>query len=288
MKKRFGAYSLIIVQSLLYGFGDPISKTAYEVVPVCSLLTVRYLIAFAFLAMIAGRRTWTELRQTRSAAWIAPSLCISLSYLLSNLALRLTEATSVAFLRSLATILTPILAYVLFRRKYGWRHFAIGILSVVGLFLLCGFGGLSGFGAGETLSLLGALAMAAALLLGERALSGMSPAALATVQIGTSALVALIAALVLEGGVRVTAATGTVWGTIIYLAIACSAAGFLLQNAALRRISAKSVALAQCVCPVLTALFSYLLLGERLSAAGFAGAALILLCVCAEISVIDP
>ena len=134
----------------------------------------------------------------------------------------------------------------------------------------------------------GALAMAAALLLGERALSGMSPAALATVQIGTSALVALIAALVLEGGVRVTAATGTVWGTIIYLAIACSAAGFLLQNAALRRISAKSVALAQCVCPVLTALFSYLLLGERLSAAGFAGAALILLCVCAEISVIDP
>ena len=92
--------------------------------------------------------------------------------------MKLTAATSVAFLRSLATILTPALAFAVFRKQYGWRHFAIGVLSVVGLFFLCGFGGLSGFGAGEVLSLLGALAMAAALLFGERALSEISAAAL--------------------------------------------------------------------------------------------------------------
>ena len=193
-----------------------------------------------------------------------------------------------AFLRSLATILTPVLAFVLFRRKYGWRHFLIGTLSVVGLFLLCSFGGLSGFGAGEVLSLLGALAMAGALLLGEKAMTEMSAAALATLQIGVSALVALIAAFVLEGGVHVEAATIPVWGIICYLAIACSAAGFLLQNVALRSISAKNVALTQCVCPIMTALFSFLVLGERLSVVGFAGAALIILCVSAEILLIDP
>ena len=288
MKRNPVPYLLIVLQSVLYGFGDPISKAAYETVPVCSLLTVRYLIAFAFLILIAGRSTWTQLRRTRSTAWIVPSVCISLSYVLSNLALKLTAATSVAFLRSLATILTPVLAFVLFRKQYGWRHFLIGALSVAGLFLLCGFGGLAGFGAGEILSLLGALAMAAALLFGERALSEMSAAALATVQIGTSALAALIAALVLEGGVRVSAADGSAWGVIVYLAVACSAGGFLLQNFALRRISAKSVALAQCICPVMTAFFSYIILRERLSFVGIVGAALILLCVTAEITVIDP
>ena len=287
MKKKLGPYSLIVLQSLLYGFGDPISKAAYEVVPVCSLLTVRYAIAFGVLLLIAGRRTLAELRATHSRAWILPSVCISVSYLLSNLALKLTAATSVAFLRSLATILTPALAFAVFRKQYGWRHFAIGVLSVVGLFFLCGFGGLSGFGAGEVLSLLGALAMAAALLFGERALSEISAAALATLQIGVSAFLALIASLVMEGGVRVSAAGASVWWIICYLAVACSAAGFLLQSFALRRIPAKSVALAQCVCPVMTALFSFLLLGERLSAIGMVGAALILLCVCAEIRADD-
>ncbi len=285
MKKSLGPYALIALQSLLYGFGDPISKAAYEVMPVCSLLSVRYLIAFVFLLLIAGRSTLAELRRTRPRAWLVPSVCISVSYLLSNLALKLTAATSVAFLRSLATILTPGLAFVLFRKTYGWRHFVIGALSVAGLFLLCGFGGLSGFGAGEVLSLLGALAMAAALLFGEKAMSELGAAALATVQIGVSALAAIIAALFLEGGVHISGAAGSVWAVILYLAIACSAGGFLLQNVALRHIPAKSVALVQCVCPVMTALFSYIILRERLSVVGFIGAALIILCVRAEITV---
>lgn len=282
-KRNAIPYLMILLQSLLYGFGDPISKAAYEVVPVCSLLSVRYLIAFAFLLLLAGRSALRELRRTRPRVWIVPSICISVSYVLSNLALKLTAATSVAFLRSLATILTPVLAFVFFRKKYGWLHFGIGALSVAGLFLLCGFGGLSGFGAGETLSLMGALAMAAALLFGEKAMREMGAAALATVQIGVCAITALIMALLLEGGVHVPSAEGAVWGVILYLAIACSAAGFLLQNVALRRISARSVALLQCVCPVMTASFSFLILGERLSVAGFAGAALILMCVSAEI-----
>ena len=69
-------YALILLQSLLYGFGDPISKAAYERMPVCSLLAVRYSVAFAFLMLIGGRRVVRELRNLRSAAWIAPSACM--------------------------------------------------------------------------------------------------------------------------------------------------------------------------------------------------------------------
>ena len=43
------ACGLILLQSLLYGFGDPISKEAYGVMPVCSLLSIRYLLALALL-----------------------------------------------------------------------------------------------------------------------------------------------------------------------------------------------------------------------------------------------
>ena len=49
---RFGAEMLIVIQSLVYGFGDPISKIAFEIVPVYSMMTVRYSIAFLFCAVI--------------------------------------------------------------------------------------------------------------------------------------------------------------------------------------------------------------------------------------------
>ena len=48
--------AFILLQSTLYGFGDPISKAAYEVVPLYSLLSARYTIAFLFLMVIFGRR----------------------------------------------------------------------------------------------------------------------------------------------------------------------------------------------------------------------------------------
>ena len=278
-------FALILLQSLLYGFGDPISKAAYERMPVCSLLAVRYFIAFAVLMLIAGKRVIRELRSLRSHAWIAPSVCIAVSYVLSNLALRLTAATSVAFLRSLATVMTPLLALLFFRKRYELRHAAIALASVVGLYLLCSFGGLSGFGPGEILSLLGALCMAGALLLGEKALSQMGALTLTTVQAAASAVCAFLAALIFEKGVHTEQATPQIWAVIVYLAIACTAAGYLLQNHALRHIPARTVALLQCACPVCTAVFSFLILRERLSAAGVIGAVIILACVAAEIRV---
>ena len=69
---------------------------------------------------------------------------------------------------------------------------------------------------------------------------------------------------------------------ILYLALACTLLGYLLQNKALEGISSRTVALLQCTAPVLTAFFSFFLLGETLSLMGLIGAAIILACVVAE------
>lgn len=73
-----------------------------------------------------------------------------------------------------------------------------------------------------------------------------------------------------------------VWLIILYLAIFCTILGYLMQNLALTRISENSVAVIQCLCPVMTAVFSFILLGEKLSAAGVAGAMTIIICVIYE------
>ena len=276
------ACGLILLQSLLYGFGDPISKEAYGVMPVCSLLSIRYLLALALLLLFAGRRIREGLRNCSPRDWLPPSLCIAGSYVLSNLALPMTAATSVAFLRSLSTVMTPVLALAVFRTRYRWQHIPIQLLMLLGLYLLCGLGGLSGFGAGEVLTLLAALLMAGSLVFGRQALKRVDPVALTAVQTGMSALVATVCAWVFYGGWHLETAAPGVWAVIGYLAVCCTLTGYLLQNTALKKLPARTVALLQCTCPVMTALFSYLILGERLSAAGIAGAAVILLCVAAE------
>ena len=202
---RWLPFLFIFLQSVLYGLGDPISKSAYEVLPVYSLLTARYGIALAFLLLVFGRRIWRGLKVCSPRDWLLPSLCMGGAYVANNIALELTAATSVAFLRSLTTL-----------------------------------------------------------------------------QTAASALMALLCALAFDQGIHLGAATPSVWMSILYLALFCTVAGYLLQNAALGVLSSRTVALLQCFCPVMTAMFSRLLLGEQLSTPGILGAVIILLCVAAE------
>ena len=90
---RFWAEMLIVIQSLVYGFGDPISKIAFEIVPVYSMMTVRYTIAFLFCIAIFGKRIVRTVKSVPVKAWLIPGLCIALSYILNNIALSITEAT---------------------------------------------------------------------------------------------------------------------------------------------------------------------------------------------------
>ena len=272
----------ILLQDTLYGFGDPISKTAYAVLPVFSLLAVRYSIALAFLLLVFGRRFLHGLQRCSWRDWIVPALCTGGAYVCGNIALGVTAATSVAFLRSLSTVLTPLLTAVIFHRKLDRKHIPVLMMVVVGLYLLCGLGGLSGFGRGEALALCAALFLSSSLIFGQRSLKRVDSVTLTVMQTTASAAMALVCAMVFDHGVHLEAATGAHWAVIVYLALACTVAGYLLQNAALGRVSARTVSLLQCLCPVMTAFFSWLILGEKLSAAGMLGAAILISCAAAE------
>lgn len=277
------AIGLILLQSLFFGLGDPISKEAYNTVPLYALLSVRYLLALLLLLLFAGKRIVAGLRRCRVRDWLGSSLCIAAAYLSGNVAIKLAAATSVAFLRSLSTVMTPLLVLLLFHRKYSRKHIPIQILVVLGLYLLCGLGGLSGFGAGEMLALLTALLLAGSLVLGQESLSRMDPLTLSAVQAATAAVTGTAFAFLFDGGWSfLLTATPRIWGILVYLAIACTVGGFLLQNAALTVVSSRTVALVQSICPVMTALFSFFLLGERLSAPGILGAGIIVACVAGE------
>ena len=90
------------------------------------------------------------------------------------------------------------------------------------------------------------------------------------------------AALIFDDVAVLPQVTVTGWLVVAYLALLCTCLSYVLQNTALTRLSSYTVSLLQCTQPILTAACSYLLLREKLSAIGLAGAALIVACVVLE------
>lgn len=279
---------LVLLQGFLYGLGDPISKAAYDVVPVYALLSIRYLLALLLLLLCAGKRITKGLKRCSPRDWLPPSLCMGSAYLTGNIALQLTAATSVAFLRSLSTVMTPLLALLIYKRKFGVRHILVQIMVIVGLYLLCGLGGLSEFGAGELFALLSALLLTGSLVFGENALDRIDPLTLSALQTASSLIMASICMVIFNSGWQLKAVTPQIWLIIAYLAVCCTIAGYVFQNAALAKISSRTVALLQCLCPMMTAFFSRVILKERLTLPGTIGACIILGCVTAETLIKDP
>ena len=167
--------ALIVLQSVIYGFGDPISKIAFEVTPVYTMMTVRYSIAFIVCFGMFHRRIIHTLKTVPVRAWLIPGSCMGMTYLLNNVALSLTDATSVAFLRSLSVVITPAFAFLIYRTRYRWQLILVQILVLPGMYLLCVRGGLSGWGAGEWITVAAAAMMAGALVFSRSYLEMVDP-----------------------------------------------------------------------------------------------------------------
>lgn len=279
-KAKVTAISLIVLQSLLYGLGDPISKSAFETVPLFKMLSMRYSIALVVIFIIWGKRIINGLKSSKVRDWIVPVLCMGGAYVSNNVALLLTQATTVAFIRSLPTIIAPLLAFIAYKRGYSKKLIIVQVFVVVGLYMLCcEKGGLgNGFGFGEVFALLAAVLLAGSLVFGEKSLDRVDPITLTALQTLASAVMAIVGML-FSNEVQTKPMTISVWAIIIYLAILCTIAGYLLQNMALKSIQSHTVAVVQCLCPVMTAGFSFVILGEQLSVFGIIGAATILICL---------
>lgn len=280
MKRRQAPYILcILLQSLIYGVGNPLTKVAYATITPLWLLAMRFTVTFLVLLPVCGRRAFAQLRETKRSVWLPPCLCCAAAYTSCNIALSLTSATNVGFIMSLPVLFTPFLAVPVLGERYRLRQLPLQLAMVAGLFLLCMNGGRFSFGAGEALALLDALALAGVLVFGERAMHALDALSLTLLQAGTALVLCVPAALLFDDPGALAGVETRAWLVVLYLALVCTIGGYWLQNFAVVRLSASSVSMLQCTQPIMTALVSFLLLHETLSGAGLFGAAAIVLCL---------
>jgi drug/metabolite transporter (DMT)-like permease len=247
-------------------------KDAVALYPLFAFLAVRFAIAAATLAPASAPRL-RRLGRGGAGAGIALGLLLAAGYALQTAGLERTTVSAAGFVTGLYVVLTPLLAFALFRARTGPAVWAGVALATGGLALLSGVQ--AGSSAGDLLVLGGAAAFALQIVLTERWAPRYDVVALTQVEMLAAFAVFVVVALGL--GDLAVPRGATVWSALVVTGIFASALAFLVQTWAQRRTSATRVAVVFAMEPVFAGLFGYLLAGDRLGWVGWTGCAVILL-----------
>lgn len=277
------AVLFILLQSIVYGFGNPLTKVAYESITPFWCLFFRFTIAFVIFMLFFGRSIITQIKAARVMDYLPVSLCMALAYISCNMALSMTSATNVGFLMSLPVIFTPVLSVFILKETYPFRHLPLQLTVIIGLVMLCMQGQTLNFAAGDFLALLTAVFVAGALVFGKKSLgTHLDAVAISAAQSGCTALLSLVCAFLFDDVRNIFSIQPAAWYVVIYLALFCTCAAYVLQNTALSWSSPALVSMVQCSQPILTAIVAWVILGENLSLIGMIGAAIIIICTVLE------
>jgi len=196
---------------------------------------------------------------------------LGLGYIAQTYGLRYTSAANSGFITGMFVVLTPVMSWILLRRKTNRSTWMVVALATVGLALLS----LNGWsvGIGELLTLGCAVFFAIHIVgLGEWS-SQYKPYAFTLLQIGTVAIISLIAAT--HEGITVPPDPG-VWEAVVITGVLATAVAFFVQTWAQSLVSATRAAVVMTMEPVFAGLFAVVIGRTQLTLRTLGGAACIL------------
>ena len=267
---RRRAVLALLVASFVFGATFVVIKAAVEQVAPLTFVAWRFLIgalALAVLAIPRGKRIW----------WHGTIAGVALfsGYAFQTAGLTETSASNSALITGLYVVITPFLASLFARRAPSWWSVGGAALSFGGLILLTGTDGLS-FQRGDLLTLACAVSFAFHIVALSRLARHHPVVPFTAVQLTVTSALAFPAALLIEGPVLPPPG---VWGALLLTGLGASAGCFVLQIWAQTVVGATTAAVVLAAEPAFAVATAWVVLEERLTLAGWIGAALILVAI---------
>lgn len=271
---------LLLIVASIWGATFPLVKNATDVtaggVPTYWFIAARFTLATIVLAPMLWRRR-DRLKPSTWAAGGLLGLLLFLGYAFQTIGLGMTTSSKAGFITGLGVVLVPGIAFVWLKiRPRPIVLLGVG-LALVGLGFLS-LDGVSALAWGDFLVFLGAVAFALHMVGISRFGETHDTTLLAAIQIGTSALLSWGMHL----GTESMPAKIDWWGGSAHVVVAvlicglfATALAFLLMNVLQPFTTPAHASLIYTSEPIWAAIFSFLLLGEQLTAAGYLGALLI-------------
>jgi drug/metabolite transporter (DMT)-like permease len=272
---RFQANATLLLAAFLWGSGNVAQQTVLEHIGPLMATGLKSLVA----ALVILPYCMTRPIPASPLGWHGAiiGLTVILSFCLAFTALQMgygmTSVTNAGFLVNTATVLTPILAWLLLRNRPGQMVWLAAIATFSGAALMSGASSGS-LGPGDLLCLASAVCFAVWMIaLGEFVNRYGRAGPVTILQFAATASLCIPLGAVAEA--PTLSALGAALPELLYLGIVSTAGGYLLQAIAQRHTSASEAAVIVSAEAVFGALGAYAILGETLTPGRAIGAFLI-------------
>jgi drug/metabolite transporter (DMT)-like permease len=263
----------LVLVCVVWGSTFLVVQQAVERMPVMDFLAVRFTVAT--VVMFALRPTCLR-GMTRLGLLRAVGLgaVLGLGYITQTYGLLYTSATISGFITGMYVVFTPVMSWIILRRRIKSNTWLAVALATAGLAMLSLHSW--SIGRGELLTLGCALVSAIYIVgLGEWS-SKYEPYGFSALQIATVAVIALIVAS--PGGITMPPDM-TVWWIVGLTAIFATAIAFLVQTWAQSLVPATNAAVVMTMEPVFAGIFGVLFGGNRLTLQIIFGAICVLIAI---------
>jgi drug/metabolite transporter (DMT)-like permease len=187
-----------------------------------------------------------------------------------------TSLSNAGFLCGLTVVITPVLAFLIFRKKPEKKLLIVLVMALVGICLLT-LGDNMRPALGDLFCIICAFAYAVDLLITEAAVKRPDVDAyqLGVCQLGFTGLFMLILSAIFEKPALPTAPG--VWASLLFLTIFCTGIAFVVQAVAQQYTEASRVGVIFALEPVFAGLTAFVFANEVLSGRAYAGAVILIL-----------
>lgn len=262
----------LLIVALIWGLTFPVIKIALDSLSPFAFNTIRFAISsLLFLPVLKLLHTKFDVEVLKDGLKIG--FFVFLGYTFQTVGLDYTTATNAGFITSVYVVLTPIIAFLIYKTPFGLKDVVSTFLAFSGLFLLSGY---NGFNIGDILILLCAVAFATEIAMISHYSKVNDPTMLAFIQIVAVALFS--APISLFTTTKFNINQDVVIALIITAVFATVIAKFM-QNWLQKYTMPSDAAVIFSMEGVFAHIFAILILNEILSFNQYIGAALVVLAV---------
>jgi len=264
---------------IFWGVSFVATKAVLREVPPVTLIFTRFaigaLVLFLIVRQLPPRDAWPSLA-------LMGFIGVFVHQMLQAFALTMTTATNTGWLIGITPIWSAVLSAIVLRERFGfWKVLGLtggfaGVLLVVtrGDFSARVLGRPSTLG--DLLILISTVNWAVYTVIGHKIIRRLGPRRATSGAMLFGVLMLAPFFLAQRGWKQIPNLSATGWGALLFLAIGCSALGYLFWYGALEHIEASRVAALLYAEPLVTFIAAVLLLGEQVSVITVAGGALVL------------
>jgi drug/metabolite transporter (DMT)-like permease len=275
---RFAAFIAIVFWGISFVATKAALRDLSPVTLIFSRFAIGALVLFALVRELPPRRAWPQLA-------LMGFLGVFVHQMLQAYGLTLTSATNSGWLIGLTPLWSAVLSAIVLRERFStWKIIGLaggfaGAMLVVtrGDFSPAVFGRPSTLG--DLLIFISTINWAIYSVVGHPTIRSLGPrrATSGAMLFGAAMLTPFF--LAQRGWTELPRMTSTTLGALLFLAIGCSALGYLFWYGALERVEVSRVAALLYLEPLVTFLAAALMLGERVSGTVIAGGLLVLVSV---------